>query len=182
MNLTELSARLDDARSVLRVEARERYESDSDQDWVRRFLAGEPQPDVELKRPWLDRLTAAARAGTPWRRLRVIPDPLTDYVRYQCSWSYPDNAAAGEAVRAIDRAEWERLAGGPAPDFYLLDGRVIVMTYDSTGRFTDAAEITDPTTVATLRSAAETAWDAHSRPMDDWWTDHRVPRRSPSGS
>lgn len=171
MNLSELSDLLGRARSVLRVEARGRYVSDSDQDWLRRFLQGEPQPDVELKRPWLDRLTAAARAGAPWRRLRIIPDPPTDYLRYQLAWSYPDNLAAGELVRAVEHADWVRL-GGPLPDFYVVDERVVVMVYGDDDRFRHAIEMTDPPMATALRGAAEQAWQARSRPVGAWWADH----------
>lgn len=177
MNLTELSDLLERSTAVLRVETLGSYLSGTDRDWLDDYLAGRQKPDIELKRPWLDRLARAAATGRPWRRLRIIPRPVPDYVRYACEWSYVDNAAVGEEIRVLDQADWPVRAVGARRDgdFYVVtvEGRtgVIRMLYSGSGQFT-AAEIEDDQFEAVkLRDAAEVAWTAYSAPFDEWWAD-----------
>lgn len=172
MNITQLSDLLERSTDVLRVETLGAYRSDSDRDWFDAYLRGDPQPDVELKRPWLDRLAAAAERGHPWRRLRVIPRPVTDYFRYQCEWSYLDNTDAGEDIRVIDRDDWrETGAAGIAGDFYIADEQVVTMHYDDDHRFVSARRETDTTLAGWLRDGTGIAWQSGSCPFGEWWAD-----------
>lgn len=182
MNLTELSGRLTTARDVLRVETLPAYNSTSDHDWLRRFLTGEPQPDIEHKRPWLDRLTAAADNGRPWRRLRLVPDPVSDYFRYACEWSYTDNSAAGELVRILDRDTAPRLHADLTADgdFLVLDGAVVVMHYDGTGTFTSATDA-DSADWWSYEADAASAWSV-AVPFVEWWARHPDLHRNLVGS
>lgn len=175
MNLSELSELLERSTDVLRVETLGSYLSDSDRDWLDAYLRGDPKPDVELKRPWLDRLARAAERGHPWRRLRVIPYPTTDYFRYQCEWSYLDNTDAGEDIRVVDDVDWRHLSGSADPefaagDFYVADDQVVHMVYDD-GRFTRAYVETDDMLAAMYLHGTEHIWTAYSGPFVEWWAD-----------
>ena len=168
MNEDQLAAVVFSAGDVLRIEARQSYAVDSDRDWLNAYLRGEPQPDIELKRAWLDRIGAAARAGRPWRRIRIVDQAVTDYLRYQAEWSYVDNSRAGEQIRVVDAAGWPEGAtcGHRVGDVYLLDGSVIEMHYDADGRFLSAQDTGDPE----RRRLAATLW-ASAQEFDQWWAD-----------
>jgi hypothetical protein len=169
MNLGELSDLLERSTDVLRVETRGSYASDTDRDWLAAYLRGDPQPDVELKRAWLDRLAAAAERGHPWRRLRVIPNPITDYFRYQCEWSYLDNVAAGEQIQVISLPDWTD--DHFLDDYYLADGRIVWMYYNSNGRFTKAEAEKDSLFEAAQRNRTEVVWQSRTSPFTEWWAD-----------
>lgn len=168
MNLTELSDLLSSATDVLRVETLDGYSSPSDADYLERFRAGEPKPDPSEKQPWLDRLAAAAERGHPWRRLRVVSRPVSEYVKYSAEFGYVDNVAAGEDVRVIDqlyapgRCERLRRLG----DFYVTDRDVLFMEYDSNGAFKSAVKRTSGHRV-TARLEARHVDRAPS--FSDWW-------------
>lgn len=166
MNEDQLAEAVFAATDVFRVEALPAFCVDSDQDWLDLYVNGGDKPDAELKRPWLDRITAAAQRGSPWRRLRVIHDPVTDYERYQVEWSYFDNAAAGETIRVVDYADWIEGArsGMWVGETYFLDGRVIELRYDEDGRFLRAEETGD----RERAQIADNLW-AFARPLRDWW-------------
>ncbi|MDN5919380.1 MAG: hypothetical protein L0I76_30500 [Pseudonocardia sp.] len=166
MNLSELSDLLERSTDVLRVETLGSYSSDSDRDWLDAYLRGEPKPDVEAKRPWLDRLARAVDRGHPWRRLRVVPQPVTDYFRYQCEWSYVDNAAAGEDIRVMDAANWPEGArsGMWVGDIYVADDTVVAMHYDHDGRFVSAEETGD----AERARIAGGVW-TFGQSFTEWW-------------
>jgi hypothetical protein len=166
---------------LLRVETFDHYTAASDGTEFARYRAGEPEPDRASKAAWLDRLRADTASGRPWRRLRVITPPLTDYVRYSCEWGYTDNTAAGEQVRVLDLA-----AAPPGSDvllrlgdFYLLDhAHAAAMRYDPAGRFLSADPVPDPLT-GIYRSAASAGWGL-GEPFERWWGRHPEHRRTPA--
>lgn len=166
MNLTELSDLLASATDVLRVETLDAYSSPSDADYLARFRAGEPKPDPAEKQPWLDRLAAAAERGHPWRRLRVVSRPVTEYVRYACEWGYVDNVAAGEDVRVLDLARG--VDSGLRGDVYVLDGKhVIGMDYIK-GAFHSAISVTEPRWHRAQIRMTASGWK-RAEPFADWW-------------
>lgn len=70
------------------------YEVASDGEDYRRYVRGEPGPDLARKGPWLERLRREAAAGIRNQRVHIMRSPLTDYLRYECEWGYVPNAAA----------------------------------------------------------------------------------------
>ena len=166
---------------LIRVETLDRYTSTSDGTEFARFRAGEREPDRVSKAAWLDRLRADAASGRPWRRLRVVAPPLTDYVRYSCEWGYTDNGAAGEQIRVLD------LATAPPGcdvllrlgDFYLLDNTdAVAMRYDPAGQFLSAEPVAEPLTDI-YRSAASAGWEL-AEPFEHWWNRHPEHHRTPA--
>lgn len=163
MNEDELVAAVNAATDVLRVETLDAYDADSDADFVDRYLGGAPKPDPSEKATWLGLIRAAAERGHPWRRLRLVQRPVSDYVRYACEWGYVDNVAAGEDVRVIDSHWFPTKARGIRRygDSYVLDGRVLRMAYDRDGRFISA-------TTQPRMSGEHWAWP-FATPFTEWW-------------
>ncbi|MGL5809353.1 MAG: DUF6879 family protein [Nocardioides sp.] len=92
-----------------------------------------------LDRPpgaWQQMLARHASVGKRLRRVHVVEEPLTDYLRYELA-AYRRNAEAGEEIRliAVSPPAWpDGLPRGI--DYWLLDDREIWnMHYDSEGRF-----------------------------------------------
>ncbi|MGH3937593.1 MAG: DUF6879 family protein [Pseudonocardiaceae bacterium] len=56
-------------------------------------------------------IDANARAGKAVQRVQVVLEPLTDYLRFELTWGYEPNVAAGEDVRIIPVGQ-----GGSWPD------------------------------------------------------------------
>lgn len=160
-------------RDLIRVETLGRYVSASDGVEFDRYLAGEPERDRAAKAAWLDRIRSDTAERRAWRRIRLVPTPVTDYVRYSCEWGYTDNTAAGEQVRVLDVTAAPAGADVLAAvgDFYLVDGaHVAAMRYDAAGAFVRAEVIDDP--IADIyRIAARTAWTI-SEPFEQWWPRH----------
>lgn len=100
-----------------RLEVRDRYRSDVEDEVVRRFVAGEPD-DMAWATPWLDKIRALTAEGKQVRRVRVVTLPLSDYQRCGVLATAPLNVEAGEDVRYLDRA---RAEGLPDVDYWLFD-------------------------------------------------------------
>jgi hypothetical protein len=114
-------------RSAFRLETLPVYNVPQEAEMVARFKRGEPV-DLPDDHPWLERVRHHCRSGKLMRRVRVVSHPLTDYLRMEMSW-YRKSAEAGEDIRITET----RLSG----DFWLFDDQtVVVLHYDSEGRFT----------------------------------------------
>jgi hypothetical protein len=114
-------------RSAFRLETLPEYNVPQEAKLLARFKRGEPV-DLPDDHPWLERVRQHCRSGKVMRRVRVVSHPLTDYLRMEMSW-YRKSVAAGEDIRITET----QLTG----DFWLFDDQtVVVLHYDSEGRFT----------------------------------------------
>src|SRR5206468_3635150 len=107
------------ARSAFRLESRDRYNIPAEQQALRRFAAGEPDPE-RAARPWLAQMRAVTAAGRRVERVRVISDPPSDYARWLMAGTAL-NVGAGEDIRYLPRSEAIRLQL-PDRDFWIFDG------------------------------------------------------------
>ncbi len=166
-------------RDLFRIETLPSYDTAMTTSDFRRWLGGELEPTWAVRQPWLDTLAKWAREGRPRRRVRVIHNPPSDYERYACDWGYRYNVGAGEPTRVLDLAETDlpkELAAAPG-DWWLIDGRdVVMMHYHPDGRFR-GAEILDPQDTGRYRLAADAAWRA-SALFTIWWDGHPQYHRS----
>jgi hypothetical protein len=118
--------------SAFRLECLPSYavSEDAEHEAFRLWLAGE-QPHW-AEREWLKLVASATAAGKSMRRVRMVETLLTEYQRFQCSCSYPENIGAGEEIFILDH----RPDGLLTVDFWLFDDAVaVVLEYDSDGRF-----------------------------------------------
>jgi len=128
-----------------RLETRDRYDIGREQAEFQRFLAGEPDdPDEAVKRDsWLSRVRAATAAGKRYERVRVVPEPLTDYLRFELR-GMRYNAEVGEDIRYLDRGQ-ANVLDLPAHDFWVFDGsRLLLMYFSADDRHLGSELVTDP--------------------------------------
>lgn len=113
-------------RSIFRLETLQYYADDPNFD---RFVTGETWQDTDSKRHWVDLVQRRVGEGVVMQRVHVVTEPWSDYVRFELTWSYPPNAAAGEDIRILTTAA--RWAG---PDFWMFDDQQVwLMHYDAAG-------------------------------------------------
>jgi hypothetical protein len=132
--------------TAYRLETLQQYDVSYEEESYAVFLAGHPAPTDAAKNEWTNMIAAAASSGKSFRRVHIINEPLSDYLRYEIGWSYGPNVQAGEDVRI--------LVGQPGPlglpgrDYWLFDSRDLwVMEYDDEGRFIYAERIDDPAVI-----------------------------------
>jgi hypothetical protein len=133
---------------------------------LRCFLAGEPKPPMPGKERWVARVQAACASGKVMSRVHVVAEPLTEYLRYELTWSYPPNVAAGEDIRIAPVS-----AGLPDRDFWLFDSRRLLwLDYDATGRMVSAELDDDPASIAQASHWRDAAMHA-GVPLIDYMKD-----------
>lgn len=147
-------------RQALHLEMRDTYTVNDEAQRFARFLEKgyrDHEAEAEQRRPWMTLIRNSITAGKVLRRVRIISEPVTDYIRYE--W-----AGAGCNVEAGEQIKWlpRRLASGiavPANDFWLFDDSTVVFTvFTGEGQVLQRQLTTDPVIVELCRSAFETAW------------------------
>lgn len=142
--------------SAWRWEAQGVYREPEEQEPLRQFLAGQ-EPDLSFMHGWWATVEANVRAGKHYGRIRVLTEPLTDYLRFELSFTQ-QNVDAGEDIRVmpLDRARELDLL---SEDFWLLDDALAaVMHFDRNG-FCYADAVTEPHEVRRFREIRDRAWE-----------------------
>lgn len=145
------------AVSAVNLEMRDTY-TPADP-WFRAWLYGDrPEYQRKLERPWLDRIRTVTGRGVAVQRLRVISEPVSDYIRFEYATT-DSNVAAGEQVRWLPR----RLAADlllPGCDCWIFDSRKVLYNFFSgAGDWAGVRLRDDPEVAARHTAAFVTAWE-----------------------
>jgi len=163
------------AHRAFRLETLSRYDVPEVEEALRAFLAGAPKPGPDPDDlAWQSNIRAHAAAGRPMQRVHVIRGPLTDYLRFEVEWGYPDNTAAGEDIGILHVGDGELPELGEE-DFWLFDNSTLVlMRYDEHGRWLGADQVVDPDRLSAYRRRRDQAL-ALALPLDDYLSGVRSP-------
>lgn len=152
--------------SAWRWEAQGTYNQPDEVEPWQRWRDGIPVlQDLDWLRPWLDEIQAATKSGKVFQRVRMLTEPLTEYLRWQMEVT-PANLAAGEEISLVTQAAAARL-GLPEHDFWIFDhAKVAVLHYGPEGLI-GAEIVTEPATVARYEQWRKIAC-AEAVPYDDF--------------
>lgn len=154
--------------TVFRFEAQGVYREPVEDEPLRRFLAGEP-PDDDWLQPWLDLVRVAKAENRDFRRVRVLTEPLTDYLRFEMDLALRQNIPAGEDIRALSKPEANALGLPQDIDFWMFDDdRVGLMRFGDRGML-GLEMINEPRAVSHYRQWRDRAWEA-ALAHHDWAT------------
>lgn len=129
--------------TAYRLETLQSYDVSYEQGEFGRFLAGEARGRFPGIADWADTVRAGGLEGKRFHRVHVLVEPLSDYVRFECAWSYRHTVAAGEDVRIIPVSGGKWPEGLPGIDYWLFDStRLLLMNYAEDGAFL-SAELTE---------------------------------------
>ncbi len=145
---------------AVHLEMRDTYATDIEKDRFRAWLQGEPlDPEAEAQswRPWGELMARNNEAGKTLRRLRVVSEPVTDYIRFE--WlDAAQLVAAGEDVRWLPRRKTSKLLL-PGNDFWMFDRHTVVFTHFSGAGHVLGHEVTTNSDIVAGCSAAfNQAW------------------------
>ncbi|TDQ49270.1 DUF6879 family protein [Actinorugispora endophytica] len=131
--------------TAFRLETLQHYSVDYEDAPFRRFLAGGQPEHSAVLSDWGEEIRAGIGEGRTYRRVHVVTEPLSDYVRFECSWGYPRNVAAGEDIRILAVPEGEWPEGIPRLDYWLFDShRLLRMNYGPDGSMLTPELVEDP--------------------------------------
>jgi hypothetical protein len=150
----EFDARFRQFRSsVFRLETLQVYRGSGEDDAIAAFQAGvaEPPDDPE-QTDWEEMIRANLRAGRAMQRVHVVIEPLSPYMRFELTWAYAPNVAAGEDIRIIPVSENEWPSELPRQDFWLFDDvELFVAHYADDGLWLGVEPVADPAQLEAAR-------------------------------
>jgi len=142
-------------RRALHLELRDVY---ADSAAFPAWKAGEPHDRGPADRQWHGLIAPLVARGIDVRRLRVVSEPVTDYIRFEYEVTPAANLAAGERVRWLPRSRASDLRF-PGNDFWLVDDSMLFNLFSGDGEWTGVELITDADVVKFCGSAFDAAWD-----------------------
>ncbi|MEU1286753.1 DUF6879 family protein [Kitasatospora sp. NPDC005856] len=149
-------------RTAVHLELRDAYgASDPEFQRWRRGHRYAPDDRPEWFQGWGDTVQEAVSRGVVVRRLRIVSEPVTDYIKYEHHVTYL-NIAAGEQVRWLRRADIRDTAL-PANDFWLFDdARAVVNHFSGDGEISYrevVSEATEPGLLRFFGAAFDSLWE-----------------------
>jgi transcriptional regulator with XRE-family HTH domain len=106
--------------------------------------------------------------GVTLRRARIVSEPVTEYIRYEHSFTFT-NVAAGEQVRWLPRRQASDIAL-PGNDYWLFDDQLVQWNHFTGDGASSGPEITeDPAAAKLCQDAFAAVWDRAipARPVPD---------------
>ncbi|MFD9567786.1 DUF6879 family protein [Streptomyces sp. NPDC059994] len=157
----------DFGHEAFRLETLDDYSKSGGVDAYRAFLAGEPQPEDYKTAGWITTVGDAVQSGKRIYRVHILSRPLTDYLRFELSWGYRRNMAAGEEFFILDTTTQENPIPD-APDCWIFDEQVIgAMNYDDEGKYL-GVEFLGEDQLSRFLAYRDTAM-AQAVPFSEWW-------------
>jgi hypothetical protein len=139
------------------LELRDAYVLD-DPDWLD-WQAGRRFNPADRWADWSDLIRATTARGVDVRRLRVVSEPVTEYIRFEYDVTAGHNIAAGEDVRWLPR----HAASGlllPVEDLWVFDRQVVLWNHFGGDSSWVGEEQSDVPALARLcASSFDAAWE-----------------------
>ena len=122
------------------------------------WQSGRESDPLIHEREWFDLASRTVSRGVLLRRLRLVSEPVSEWIRHEFETTPKLNLRAGEKVRWLPRHQAVGLAF-PANDFWIFDDRAVRFSYFAgDGEYVGDEVFTDPGTVTFCRNAFEAAW------------------------
>jgi hypothetical protein len=142
-------------RRALHLELRDLYAgSKAFEAW----LAGTPYDRSAADTRWRATLAPLAARAVEVRRLRVVSEPVSDYIRFEHEFTPHANLAAGERVRWLPRRRASDLLF-PGNDFWLVDDRILFNHFSGDGEWIDVELLDNADVVKFCLAAFDAAWE-----------------------
>lgn len=143
--------------SALHMELRDSYTPD-DADWLD-WQAGRRFDPAERWADWHGLIRETVDRGVGVRRVRLVSEPVTDYIRFEYEVTPAHNLAAGEGVRWLPRHAAPGLLV-PAEDLWVFDSQVVLWNhFAGDGSWVGEERSDDPALAKLCVSSFEAAWE-----------------------
>ena len=129
-------------RSALHLEMRDLY-STSDPAYLA-WQADRHIDPLAFYGFWPKLLSEVVARGVVVRRVRIVSEPISDYIRFEYDITEALNLAAGEDVRWLSRRQASDLCL-PGNDFWMFDERVVMLNFFSGSGESAGHQVSDDT-------------------------------------
>jgi hypothetical protein len=142
--------------SAFRLETLDQYIVAGEWPEFQAYLAGDTAKNTQNK-AWTDYISEQHRQGKTIERVHIIPENLTDYLKFQIDWGYRYSQLAGETIQLVYReALPQPLNDLRLPDFWLFDdSQCLIQRYDKAGTWMASDILLSNEGIQTLRSVRD---------------------------
>lgn len=131
-------------RSAFRLETLGFYRVEEEAEALQQYLGGDPLPK-SANPAWCGMVRRALEDGREIKRVHLLPEALTPYLKFEIACGYSHSVAAGEQVYLLPASTLGLPADAPERDYWLFDDEVVVlMDYDRSGRLVSLTTRHDP--------------------------------------
>ena len=147
------------------MELRDSY-TPCDPDWLDWQAGGRFDP-AERWASWSDLVRATVNRKVSVRRIRIVSEPVTDYIRFEYDVTAAHNVAAGEEVRWLPRGKAAGLLV-PVSDFWVFDGQVVLWNhFAGDGSWVGEEQADDPALAKSCAASFAATWE-RAVPHEDY--------------
>lgn len=120
-------------KSAKRLEVLQEFHIEGDEwDYFQKFLNGEvfkPYPELN---EWNKQIDEWTKQGKKIERVRVIANPLSNYLKYEIEEAYKLGTLMGQKVNFVSQSDFKKIVGKQkVGDFWIFDDKyVFEMHYD----------------------------------------------------
>ncbi|WDZ93138.1 DUF6879 family protein [Nocardiopsis sp. HUAS JQ3] len=140
--------------TAFRLETLQVYDVGYEQEAFRRFLDDGAVITTKPDGDW----ARIVGNGRRFRRVHVVIEPLTDYLRFECVWGYRSNVKAGEDVNILPVREGSWPEDVPRSDYWLFDSeRLVRMNYAPDGTMLTPELVGDPKQIVRANAVRDRA-------------------------
>lgn len=147
-------------KTAVHLELRDTYNVAGERARLAAWRAGHDpsRTDPRLRSDWLDIVRETVGRGVEMRRVRVVSEPLSEYMRFSHAGTQL-NVDAGEHIRWMPRRNTSDIAL-PGNDFWLYDGTLAKIHHFTGDGASAGHELTqDPAVVDLCACAFEAVWE-----------------------
>ena len=146
--------------NIFRLETLQCYGNAGEDPARAAFETGKPHLITPAKREWITLVRDRIAAGCTMQRVHVVKEPITEYLRFELTWSYQPNVAAGEDIQIVSVTPGCPWPGGllERTDFWMFDYSVLyALRYDRDGSWIATEQVTEESAIQRARRWRETA-------------------------
>jgi hypothetical protein len=144
-------------KAALKLEFRDQYMTD-DPAYLA-WRAGNVDEAIRLYAGWTETARSATARGVEIKRVRIVSEPMSDYIAFEHAVTAAVNVAAGEAIRWVPRSRVSAVAL-PGNDAWIFDDVTVQFClFAGDGRFVGNEVSTAPETANLCLSAFGAAWE-----------------------
>ncbi len=147
--------------SAFRLELLNAYAVAEETEALNQFGKGIKTPSHGFNHDWISLIEELALRNVKMQRVRLIEEPVSEYLKFEIMWGYRLSVPAGEEIRIVDNPSMRSLIKTVpiVKDFWIFDDKTCVfLEYDFMGRFIGLQQLPDEETVL-YKKLKQTIWE-----------------------
>lgn len=130
--------------SALRIETLPVYKIPGEWEEYLRYVNGVPEFSFE-KNEWIKKIEKVTSNGGAMKRIRVVPNDINTYLKFEAETGYVPNFAAGEQILTLSSEKYNSLVEDDLKgDYWIFDEtEVLKLNYDTNGKFNGSTLIVE---------------------------------------